>query len=136
MGALLFLCIWEFRRYRASDEDSTALAYPGARLLRRELTAILGIIILFGLAFKPESLTNTQDLLWYGGCMILTMVVILFAVYDLREASRAALEAQREFQRRAADHFEGILEESRQASQESARQPDRQPDRKSNRSRG
>jgi hypothetical protein len=48
--------------------------------------------------------------------MILTLVVIFFAVQDLREASQAALEARREFQMRAADHLEGLLKESRRST--------------------
>lgn len=121
MGALLFLCIWEFRRFTIARNESFTLPYPRSRFIRRELTALLGIAILTGLAFKPESLTDGQDLAWYGVCMILTLLVLLFAVRDLREASLAAVDAHRQFQEQAAEHFEELIEESRRASKKPKR---------------
>jgi len=121
MGALVFLCIWELRRFTMAREDPAALPYPRARLIRRELTALLGIAILAGLAFKPDSLSDGQDLAWYGVCMILTLIVLLLAVQDLREASLAAVDAHRQFQEKAAEHIEELLQESRRVSKKRKR---------------
>lgn len=123
MGALVFLCLWEWRRFSAAREDASILPYPRSRLIRRELTALLGISILAGLAFKPGALSDGQDLAWYGVCMILTLVVLFLAVKDLREASLAAVDAHREFQAQAAEHFEELIEESHRASRKRKRRP-------------
>lgn len=121
MGALLFLCIWELRRFIAAREESSSIPYPRSRLIRRELTALLGIAVLAGLAFKPGGLSEGQDLAWYGVCMILTLVVLFIAVQDLREASVAAVDAHREFQAQAAEHFQELIEESRRVSRKKKR---------------
>lgn len=112
MSALVFLCLWEWRRYRIAREESGDWPYPRRRLIRRWFTAFLGLIILAGMAFKPPTLTISQDLQWYGACMVFALIVLYLAIIDLREAGSEALEAQRTFQNHAERQLRGLIEES------------------------
>jgi peptidoglycan/LPS O-acetylase OafA/YrhL len=120
-GGLVFLSLWEFRRYRLAQDDPSGLPYPRSRLIRRCVTAGLGVAILLGLALKPADFTPGQDLSWYGVCMILTLLVLYLAVKDLREASVAAVEAHRRYQEQTVRQLDGLLEEARRASRKSPR---------------
>lgn len=115
VGALAFLCLWEFRRYRLAADDPSGFPYPRARLVRRELTSLLGIAILIGLVYRPSGLSPSGDLAWYGVCLLLTFLVLYLAVRDLREASAAAIELRRRFQEHTAEQLEELFEESRSA---------------------
>jgi hypothetical protein len=118
-GGLFFLSLLEFRRYRLALDDPSALPYPRSRLLRRWLTAALGMAILLGLALKPDDLPPGRDLVWYGACMILTLAVLYLALRDLREASVAAVAAHRQYQEQTVRQLEGLLDEARRASRKS-----------------
>jgi hypothetical protein len=120
-GGLVFLSLWEFRRYRMAHDDPSGLPYPRSRLIRRWVTAGLGVAILLGLALKPGWLSPGQDLLWYGLSMILTLGVLYLALKDLREASVTAVEAHRHYQEHTVRQLEGLLDEARQASRKSPR---------------
>jgi hypothetical protein len=112
VGALAFLCLWELRRYRLAAEDASIFPYPRSRLIRRELTSLIGIAVLLGLAFRPRGLTTGQELIWYGGCLVLTFVVLFLALRDLRESSAAAVEAHRRFQAQTAAQLEELFDEA------------------------
>lgn len=110
VGALLFMAGFEVRRYRLARTEPSAFPYPRSRLVRRATNAALAMAILLGLALKPDGRAPAYDLLWYAGCMVLTLLLLLNTLRDLRESGGAAVAAHHEFQRQAADQLRDLIE--------------------------
>lgn len=121
VGALLFMAGFEVRRYQHARVEPSAFPYPRSRLVRRVTNAALAMAILLGLAFKPDGRSPAHDLLWYAGCMLLTLFLLLITLRDLRESGVAAVAAHHEFQRQAADQLRDLIEHEHRADTSAAR---------------
>lgn len=120
IGVVLFLALYEWRRYRLHQTDTEdGITYPLPRFLRREAVLFLILAIVLGFGLRPEGLPPTTELLWLGACLVGAILVCWLAIRDLRYTSVSMAEAHQRFQQNSAEELKALYDEAASQSKSS-----------------